>query len=83
MGGHAHRRVDLAGAQRQAKKADVLLNEPPLTMLLSAQAAQLDGDEQAAEGYFRAMLEREETRFLGLRGLITQAIKRGSRTLRA
>ena len=64
-------------ARRQSKKADVLLNEPPLTMLLSAQAAQLNGDEAAAERYFDAMLENPETRFLGLRGLLNQALKRG------
>ncbi len=64
-------------AQRLARKADVLLNEPPLTLLLSAQAAQLGGDDQAAKRYFTAMLERDETRFLGLRGLITQALRDG------
>jgi HemY protein len=64
-------------ARRHARRADTLLNEPPLTMLLSAQAAQLDGDEAAAAKYFTAMLEREETRFLGLRGLIMQASKAG------
>src|SRR5208282_5369545 len=68
---------DAAEARRQARRADVLLNEPPLTMLLSAQAAQLNGDEAAAERYFRAMLERRETEFLGLRGLIMQATKKG------
>ena len=66
---------DAGEAQRWARKADSLLNEPPLTMLLSAQAAQLDGDEQAARRYFEAMLEREETRFLGLRGLLMQAMR--------
>ena len=64
-------------AQRWARKADELLDAPPLTMLLSAQAAQLDGDDQAAKRYFTAMLERDETRFLGLRGLITQALRDG------
>lgn len=64
-------------AQRQAKRAAVLLNEPPLTLLLAAQAAQLNGDEQAAHKYFTAMLDRPETRFLGLRGLVTQALKSG------
>jgi HemY protein len=64
-------------AQRWARKADELLDAPPLTMLLSAQAAQLDGDHQAAKRYFTAMLERDETRFLGLRGLITQALRDG------
>jgi uncharacterized protein HemY len=64
-------------AQRLARKADTLLNEPPLTLLLSAQAAQLNGDDQAAKRYFTAMLERDETRFLGLRGLINQALREG------
>jgi HemY protein len=64
-------------ARRWARKASDLLDAPPLTMLLSAQAAQLDGDHQAAKRYFTAMLERDETRFLGLRGLITQALRDG------
>ncbi len=68
---------DREAARKFARKADVLLNEPPLTLLLSAQAAQLNGDEQAARKYFEAMLERPETEFLGLRGLLTQALKAG------
>ena len=44
---------------------------------LAAQAAQLNGDELAARKYFTAMLDRPETRFLGLRGLLTQALKTG------
>ncbi len=68
---------EAAEAQRWARKASELLDAPPLTMLLSAQAAQLGGDDQAAKRYFTAMLERDETRFLGLRGLITQALRDG------
>jgi len=64
-------------ARRLARKADALLSEPPLTLLLQAQSAQLDGDERAARNYFLAMLERPETEFLGLRGLLTQALKSG------
>ncbi len=64
-------------AARWARKADALLDEPPLTMLLSAQAAQLSGDEAAARRYFTAMLDNEETRFLGLRGLLTLALRDG------
>ncbi len=67
---------DPAEAKRFARQADVLLAEPPLTLLLSAQAAQLNGDEKAAEKYFTAMLDSRETEFLGLRGLIMQALKR-------
>ncbi len=66
---------DAATAKRMAQRADGLLNEPPLTMLLSAQAAQLGGDDRAAKRYFTQMLERPETAFLGLRGLLTQAIR--------
>lgn len=60
-------------AKRQSKRADNLLNDPPITMLLAAQAAQLNGDEKAARRYFTEMLRTEETKFLGLRGLIQQA----------
>ncbi|NIA71049.1 heme biosynthesis protein HemY [Pelagibius litoralis] len=68
---------DAQEAARWARKADSLLEDPPLTLLLSAQAAQLGGDEQAAEKYFNAMLEKPETRFLGLRGLLMQALRSG------
>jgi HemY protein len=71
---------DAEEAQKFARKADVLLAEPPLTLLLSAQAAQLNGDEQAARNYFKAMLERPETEFLGLRGLVMQALRSGDET---
>ena len=64
-------------ARRLARRADALLAEPPLTLLLQAQAAQLSGDERAAESYFSAMLERPETEFLGIRGLLTQALRAG------
>lgn len=67
---------DAAEARRQMKRADGLLGDPPLTMLLSAQALQLSGDEKAAEKFFSAMLARSETEFLGLRGLLIQALKR-------
>lgn len=65
---------DADAADMLAKKAEILLNEPPLTLLLSAQAAQLKGDDKAALKYFKAMEKRDETAFLGLRGQITQAL---------
>jgi HemY protein len=70
---------DAEEARRQAGKADVLLGDPPLTMLLSAQAAQLEGDDDAARRYFTAMLDNPETAFLGVRGLLNQATKAGDR----
>ena len=64
-------------AIKHSRRADTLLNDPPLTLLLSAQAAQLNGDHTAAQRYFSAMLERAETEFLGLRGLLMQALHAG------
>ena len=67
---------DADEAERQSRRAEALLDDPPLTMLLSAQAAQLGGDEQAAGKFFNSMRDQSETEFLGLRGLLTQAMKR-------
>jgi HemY protein len=69
---------DASEARRQARRADDLLGEQPaLTKLLSAQAAQLDGDEGAARRYFAQMLKQPETEFLGVRGLLTIAEHEG------
>ncbi len=68
---------DSEEARRQSRRAEGILSDPPLTMLLSAQAAQLNGDERAAERFFKAMTDNAETEFLGLRGLLNQAMARG------
>ncbi len=68
---------DADDARRQVKRAEGLLGDPPLTMLLSAQAAQLSDDEAAAGKFFLAMVDCPETEFLGLRGLLNQAMTRG------
>jgi HemY protein len=70
---------DVGEARRWARKADALLDDPPLTMLLSAQAAQLGGEEAAARRYFEAMLDHPDTAFLGVRGLLMQSIKTGDK----
>jgi HemY protein len=67
-------------AQKNARRAEQLLSEPPLTMLLSAQAAQLTGDREGAKRAFNAMLEDEQMAFLGLRGLIAQSLADGNQT---
>lgn len=61
-----------------ARRAENLLDDLPLTMLLSAQAAQLNGDDQAAKRYFATMLEQPEMEFLGLRGLMALATRAGN-----
>ena len=68
---------DASEAKRLSLKAEKLLSEPSLTMLLSAQAAQLSGDEKAAGRFFKAMTEEPETRYLGLSGQLRQALEDG------
>jgi HemY protein len=68
---------DAADASHHAKVAQRNLGDMALTRLLTAQAAQLSGDEKAAQESFTAMLEAPETEFLGLKGLYLQAIKAG------
>ena len=64
---------DTKGARKFARRAALAEGDTPLTLLLGAQAAQLEGDDRAAEKYFTEMLARPETEFLGLRGLVVQA----------
>lgn len=64
-------------ARKQTKKAISLVGEPPLAMLLAAQASQLEGDDEGAQRYFTQMLQSKETEFLGLRGLYVAATRRG------
>ncbi|GEM_PF-759065 len=64
-------------AHRHAKRAASFLKDDPLSLLLSAEAAQITGDVKAAADHFTTMLETPETEFLGVRGLLLQALARG------
>ncbi|MBM6593751.1 heme biosynthesis protein HemY [Microvirga pudoricolor] len=68
---------DPVSARRYANEAQRLLGSEPLTLLLRAQAAQISGNRQAAEDAFTQMMEEDETRVLGLRGLFVEARRRG------
>jgi HemY protein len=68
---------DPVEAKRLARTAHGLLDKSPLALLLAAQAAQLEGDEAAAQRYFEALAKNPEASLLGLRGLATAALKRG------
>ena len=68
---------DVASAARFAGEARKLAANEPLTLLLSAQSAQLSGDRAAAEKIFTAMTARPETKLLGLHGLFVEA-RRGN-----
>lgn len=65
---------DAKVAHRMGRESGRLLDNP-FNLLLLAQAAQLDGNEAAAQRHFNAMLDHPETEFLGLRGLLVQATK--------
>ncbi|WP_407157432.1 heme biosynthesis HemY N-terminal domain-containing protein [Bradyrhizobium sp. STM 3557] len=64
---------DSVAARQHANVARKLAGDDPLTLLLHAQAAQLEGDRDAAQRAFRTMSERADTRLLGLRGLFIEA----------
>ena len=70
---------DAQEARRFARKASTLLDEPPLTRLLTAQAAQLGGDEKEAARQFQAMRDDPATEFVGLRGLLAKALRDNDR----
>lgn len=68
---------DLALAQKQAIKARKLIGQEPMTLMLEAQTAQLAGNSTKARQSFEAMLDLDETRGLGRRGLYIEAQRRG------
>jgi HemY protein len=68
---------DSRAAERQAAEAERLLGQEPLTLLLSAQSAQLAGEPAKAEKAFGRMLEIGDTRIVGLRGLHIEAQRKG------
>ena len=68
---------DLALARKQAAKARKLIGQEPMTLMLEAQTAQLAGDPTKARQSFEAMLDADETRALGRRGLYIEAQRRG------
>ncbi|CAM3395591.1 heme biosynthesis HemY N-terminal domain-containing protein [Paracoccus nototheniae] len=64
-------------AQDKAAKAAKYLNQPHLTNLLAAQAAETAGDRSRAIDIYRSLLEDDRTRFVGIRGLMRQKLAEG------
>lgn len=64
-------------ALAQAERAEKFLDQPHLTNVLKAQAAEIAGDDRAAETAYRAMLPDPRTRFVAIRGLMQQRLARG------
>ena len=65
---------DPAAARREAERCRGLLGDTPLTLLLSAQADRQAGRDGDADEAFRLLADRPDAAFLGLRGLLRQAM---------
>jgi HemY protein len=68
---------DLNAARNYHRQAERHLPDNGSLLLLQAQTAQLEGKEEIAHLKFRQMLERRDAEFVGLRGLLAQAMKTG------
>ncbi len=68
---------DPADARREAARAVRLLGETPQTLLLTAYAGTISGNEADAEAAFTKLAGRKDAAFLGLRGLLRLAIDHG------
>ena len=64
-------------AAAKAARADRYLDKPELTTLLTAQAAEMTGDKRKAEEAYKKLLKSEQTRFVGVRGIMRQKLAEG------
>jgi len=71
---------DAVPARREAARAQRLLGPTPQALLLTAEAARLADRTGEAEAAFRALADLPDAAFIGLRGLLRQAIARESWT---
>lgn len=62
-------------AEKLAQQAAKKLGTPPLSLLVHAQAAQLQGDNNAASRFFHQLAADPKAGFLGLRGQLMQEMK--------
>ncbi|NQY61771.1 heme biosynthesis protein HemY [Cognatishimia sp.] len=65
-------------AMDKARKAERLLRRPELTNLITAQAAEITGDKRKAEEVYKRLLQDDQTRFVGVRGLMKQKLEDGN-----
>jgi HemY protein len=61
----------------KAQRAAGYLNRPELTTLLIAQASEASGDGARATAAYKELLAHDETRFIGVRGLMKQKLAEG------
>ena len=68
---------DVKQAKKLTKQAVGCLGNAPVTKLLAAQSAQLEGNFGEAKVHYSAMLENKETEMIAIKGLLLQAEKDG------
>ncbi|MBT53071.1 MAG: heme biosynthesis protein HemY [Mameliella sp.] len=61
----------------KATKAEKYLHKPELTDLITAQAAEMVGDNRKAEEVYKRLLKNDSTRFVGIRGIMKQKLASG------
>lgn len=64
-------------AMSKATRANKYLNRPQLTNLITAQAAEMVGDRAKAEQTYKTLLLDDQTRFVGVRGIMKQRLADG------
>ncbi|WP_376089469.1 heme biosynthesis HemY N-terminal domain-containing protein [Roseomonas sp. CCTCC AB2023176] len=64
------------GARQEIRRARNLLGDTPQTLLLTAEAERMAGRDEAANEAFKALARRDDSKFLGLRGLLRDAMAR-------
>ena len=64
-------------ALSKAKKAEKYLNQPSLTNLLAAQAAEIAGEAEHAEEIYKELILDPTTRFVGVRGIMKKRLSEG------
>ena len=64
-------------AMSKASKAERYLRKPELTNLITAQAAEMVGDIKKADQVYKELLQNDQTRFVGVRGIMRQKLAAG------
>ena len=66
---------DADAARKYALRARKLVPDAPLALLLEAQSCLLSGEAPRARRIFADLLDKDDTAFLGLRGLLQEALQ--------
>ena len=68
---------DADAAMTKAGQAERYLQQPTLTNLLAAQAAEMSGNTTRAEQIYKELIKDPQTRFVGVRGIMKQRLATG------